>query len=163
MPDVICNTSPLQYLHQCGQLALLRLMYGTVTIPGAVAEEIEAGRKLKVSLPLIHSVPWLTVRPVPDIHSFPLTPDLGAGEIEVLMLAARTPDSVVVIDDALARRYAKLHGIRVTGTCGILVKAKQRGHLAAVAPILDRLDGLGFFLDRHTKDLVLNLAGEAQP
>jgi predicted nucleic acid-binding protein len=36
MPDrlVVCNTSPLLYLHQVGRLGLLRDLYGRVQILG---------------------------------------------------------------------------------------------------------------------------------
>lgn len=39
VPEVICDVSPIQYLHQDGHLDLLRLRYGTITIPTAVAVE----------------------------------------------------------------------------------------------------------------------------
>ncbi|MEO8426176.1 MAG: hypothetical protein ABI651_03605 [Verrucomicrobiota bacterium] len=51
MPEVICNTSVLQYLHQLGLLHLLRDLYGRVTIPQAVTREITAGLAQGVNLP----------------------------------------------------------------------------------------------------------------
>ncbi len=50
MPEVICNTSALQYLHQLGLLHLLRDLYGSVTVPEAVVREIAAGRQQGVDL-----------------------------------------------------------------------------------------------------------------
>lgn len=43
MPDVIADTSPLQYLHRLGLLDLLQHDYGTVVVPEAVVREIESG------------------------------------------------------------------------------------------------------------------------
>lgn len=42
MPEgrVVCNTSPLLYLHQVNQLELLSLLYGQVLIPPAVRAEL---------------------------------------------------------------------------------------------------------------------------
>ena len=53
MPDrlVVCNTSPLLYLHQVGRLDLLRDLYGRVQIPMAVRTELQAGAELGVSVP----------------------------------------------------------------------------------------------------------------
>ena len=43
MPEVIANTSPLQYLFQLGLLRLLPELYGEVLVPGAVAMEVHSG------------------------------------------------------------------------------------------------------------------------
>jgi predicted nucleic acid-binding protein len=39
VPEVVCDVSPIQYLHQAGLLGILRLRYGSITIPTAVAAE----------------------------------------------------------------------------------------------------------------------------
>ena len=36
MPKVICNTSPLQYLHQIGQMSILPALAGSILVPPAV-------------------------------------------------------------------------------------------------------------------------------
>jgi predicted nucleic acid-binding protein len=51
--------------------------------------------------------------------------------------------------------------LTATGTLGVLFKAKETGHLPAVAPVLDRLEYLRFRLDPETRRAVLELAGEA--
>ena len=89
------------------------------------------------------------------------SPTLGAGEREVLALGAETPDSLVILDDALARRYARLLNLTLTGTLGVVLKAKETGLLPAVAPVLDRLQTLRFRIDPDTRQAVLRLAGEA--
>jgi uncharacterized protein len=43
VPEVICDVSPIQYLHQVGLLDLLRLRYGAITIPPAVLVELREG------------------------------------------------------------------------------------------------------------------------
>jgi predicted nucleic acid-binding protein len=52
-------------------------------------------------------------------------------------------------------------GIRHRGTLGVLLDAKRAGLVAAVQPILDRLQSLDFRLDARTRRDVLELAGEA--
>jgi hypothetical protein len=62
-----------------------------------------------------------------------LVTDLGPGEREVLALALESPDSVCILDDALA----------------------------AVRPFLDQLQRLRFRLASYTRVAVLQLAGES--
>ena len=47
-----------------------------------------------------------------------------------------------------------------TGTAGVLLKAKQEGHVSAVAPLLNRLTQLGFRLGDAVKASILRLAQE---
>ena len=51
--------------------------------------------------------------------------------------------------------------LALTGTLGVLLKAKETGLLPAVAPVLERLEHLRFRLDPETRQAVLRLAGEA--
>jgi uncharacterized protein len=161
VPDVICDVSPLQYLHQVGLLDLLRAQYGTVMVPQAVVDELRAGTALAVDLPIIESLDWIKiVRPRGQVV-LPLVVDLGPGEREVLAVALENPGSLVVLDDAMARQYAKVLGVRLTGTLGVLLKAKEVGSLPSIAPVLDKLQALRFRIDPATRDAVLRLAGEA--
>jgi predicted nucleic acid-binding protein len=53
-----------------------------------------------------------------------------------------------------------LLGLTVTGTLGVLLRAKTEGHLPAVSPVVDKLEQLGFRLAPETRAGVLRLAGE---
>ena len=108
MPEAVCDVSPIQYLHQTGLLELLRLRYKSVTIPAAVAAELREGILRSVDLPAFESLEWIRVRQPTGRPLLPLVADLGAGEREVLALGVEIPDSLVILDDALARRYARL-------------------------------------------------------
>jgi uncharacterized protein len=57
MPEVIVDTSPLQYLHQLGLLDLLPYFYEEILIPESVVQEIAAGRALGVALPELIPIP----------------------------------------------------------------------------------------------------------
>lgn len=160
MPEVVADTSPLQYLYQTDLLDLLHNLYGRVTVPQAVAQELEEGRARGISLPDINALDWMRVEGAPGQSLLPLAADLGAGEREVLALAASIPDSLALLDDALARRYAQQLGVAFTGTLGVLLRAKESGHLDAIAPVLERLDALRFRLNQATRTAVLKLAGE---
>lgn len=160
MPEVIADTSPIQYLYQIGLLDVLNVLYGQITIPEAVAGELNVGRAHGLSLPDVPSISWMTVKRPQGQALLPLVPDLGPGEREAIALAIETNDSLLILDDALARKHAQLLGVAMTGTLGVLLKAKQTGHLKAVESALDHLEALGFYLDATTRSAVLKLAQE---
>ncbi len=160
MPEVICNTSPIQYLYQLGLLHVLEQLTKRVTVPPAVVDELAAGRAAGVNLPDLSVLPWVSVKAPASAAVLPLVTDLGPGETEVLALALEMRDAVAVIDDGLARRVAQTLHIRFTGTLGLLLDAKRAGLLPAVALVLDQLDTLGFRVAASTRAAVLELAGE---
>lgn len=138
MPEVVCNTSPLQYLHQIGQLRILPALAGSII-----------------------DLNWIQIRAPISVKAASLIADLGPGESQVLMLALETPGSIALLDDGLARRVAIARGIPIKGTLGLLLDAKRAGHITVVKPSLDKLQDLGFRLAEPTRAAVLKLAGES--
>ncbi|MBN2577510.1 MAG: DUF3368 domain-containing protein [Pirellulales bacterium] len=160
MPEIICNTSPLQYLYQLGALEILRKLVGRITVPSAVVEELAAGRKHGIDLPHVAALEWSTIRRPAGEADLPLAGELGPGETEVLLLALESPGAVIILDDLHARRIAETIGIKLTGTLGILRDAKRSGLVPSVSPLLDRLQELGFHLAAQTRIAVLRQVGE---
>jgi predicted nucleic acid-binding protein len=79
-PEVIVDTSPIQYLFQTGLLDLLPTLYGRVVVPEAVARELAVGRTQGVPLPNPRSYRWMRVRSVREPALLSITTDLGLGE-----------------------------------------------------------------------------------
>ena len=158
MPEVICNTSPLQYLHQIGQISILPALAGSIIVPPAVLAELDAGIAKGLDLPQPENLKWVKIRVPISATAASLITDLGPGESQVLMLALEVPGSVALLDDALARRVAIAP---IKGTLGLLLDAKHAGHLTVVRPSLDKLQDLGFRLAQPTREAVLKLAGES--
>ena len=155
---VICNTSAVFYLHRLQGLALLKELYGTIVVPQTVVAELEEGRKVGEDVPDLADHPWIEVRPVPRIIR--LLTDLGPGEAGVLALASEEAGALVILDDSLARRTADAQNIKATGTLGVLLKAKQEGHISEVGPLVEQLLELGFRLSTRLHRDILELAGE---
>ena len=84
MPEFICNTSPLQYLHQLGRLDLLPNLVSRVVVPTAVAAELAEGRRLGLDLPVPENLPWADLREAPVAPLLSLVAALGPGETAVL-------------------------------------------------------------------------------
>jgi predicted nucleic acid-binding protein len=162
MPDaVISNTSPRQYLYQLGQLDLLSRFYQHVTIPPAVAHEIAAGQALGIALPALPQVPWVQVQAPSSTQAWQVASSLGAGEREALALALTPPNALLLMDDGRGRRFGRLLRLRMTGTVGVLARAKQEGIVSRLAPLLDHLDALGFRLRPQARAMALTLVGES--
>jgi predicted nucleic acid-binding protein len=160
VPEVISDTSPLQYPFQADCLDLLPTLYGRVLVPAGVAAEVQKGRDLGMALPNLATLDWIRIESVNALPVKLLATDLGLGEREVLGLAKSRSESLAILDDGVARHHAKLLGLNFTGTLGVLLKAKEVGHLESVAPVVARLARLGFRLDPRTRAGVLRLAGE---
>jgi predicted nucleic acid-binding protein len=160
LPDVISDTSPLQYLHQLGLLRILPALLGHIVVPSSVERELLVGRELGIDLPDLPGLDWVDVRRPTSRPALPLINDLGPGETETLMLALEVPGSIVLLDDGLARRVAEGLEIPFTGPLGILLDAKKKGLVPAMLPLLDQLQRLRFRLSSQTRLTALQLADE---
>jgi uncharacterized protein len=89
VPEAICDTSPIQYLHQVGFLHLLPEFYTRIVVPPAVVDELDQGRAIGIDLPDIHALPWMKIQAPKGLEKVPTATDLGAGEKEVLALGCR--------------------------------------------------------------------------
>jgi predicted nucleic acid-binding protein len=139
LPEVISNTSPLQYLHQPGLLHILPALTGCIIIPPAVLQKIAAGQAQGISLPEPTHLDWIMVRRPASIAVLPLASGLGPGETECLALAIESTDAVVLLDDALARQTAVTCDIRHRGTLGVLLDVKRVGLVPTIIPLRDAL------------------------
>ena len=156
----ISNTSPLLYLHLINRLSLLQELYDEILIPPAVAAELAVGRNQGISVPDPEQISWLRIKSVNSTGLIPVVTDLGAGEAELIGLALENPGSRVILDDQLGRRIARLNNLKITGTVGVLLKAKELGQLSEIQSVIIALKQAGLWLDDALVDLILKKAGE---
>jgi predicted nucleic acid-binding protein len=156
----IVNASPVIFLTQIQALRLLKDLAGEVVIPTAVKHEVLAGAGYHDSLVPVEFPSWMVVRPdlplLPEVAGW----DLGAGESQVLVHAATSPDCEAVLDDLQARRCARGLGILTTGTLGILLRAKRAGLIPAARPLVEDLLYKGLYLSRAVVESALGEVGE---
>jgi len=153
----ICDTLPLLYLHLVGQLDLLHLLYSDIAIPPAVQSELVVGANQGVNVPL--QIPWIRVLPVQAQALMPIVTDLGLGESEVIGLALEHPGSRIIMDDQLGRHIAAANQMMLTGTLGVVLKAKQAGHLNEIKMLLNALSIAGLWMsDRLVESIQANEA-----
>ena len=158
MDKVIVNSSPVIGLANIGKLDILRQMYGAITIPQAVFDEIKSP---SVQRQVNANRDWIRVEQINDASQKQMyRAKLHAGEVEVMILAQEKKADLVILDDNAAKKTAKFLGLRVIGTLGILVLAKTRGYIKDASPFLDALKRDGFFVSDDLCDLVLRQADE---
>ena len=157
---VVVNTAPIIALSLVGELGLLRSLYDEVIVPSAVEAEVLAGGRDGIGSSELIEASWLRVTSLQDARRADLLADLNRGEAEVLALAQELNADLVIIDERLARLHAKRLGLTLTGTLGVLLRAKQLGHVKAVAPLIDRLRQGGIHLGDLLVTEVLALADE---
>lgn len=167
MPDsarrvVVVNSTPIITLAIVDQLALLRDLYDTVLIPTAVRREVEAGGPNRAGAPQLAAAPWIRSVELHDPRRADLLSDLDRGEAEVIALAQERDADLVVIDERLGRRHTKRLGLHLTGTLGVLLKAKREGMLSEVGPVLEAIRQGGVRLADSLVEEVLVLAGEGE-
>lgn len=161
MRKVIVNATPLIALCHVEQLSLLRKLYGEIDIPQAVYDEISAKEDSVCRKEIERSLEWITIRKVKEDGRKQLfKAQLHAGEVEVMMLALEQNADVAVIDDKCAKNFAKQLGIPVTGTLGVLVKAKQCGYIDKLKPILEALLEKNIYISQEVITLCLKQVGE---
>jgi predicted nucleic acid-binding protein len=157
---VVVNATPIIALALIGKLDLLRQLYGQVVAPRAVEAEVVAGGGGGIGSAALRGATWLRVSSLQDPRRADLLPDLDRGEAEVIALAQELNADLVIIDERLARRHAKRLGLPLTGTLGVLLKAKQLGLVDAVAPLIEELRLGGIRLSDAVAAEVLDLADE---
>ncbi len=157
----VVNTSPLVFLGNLGRLELLRHEGREVYIPRAVAEEIAEKPDAAAQAVQAACATWMQVRNVTDQTAMTLVQAaLHKGEAEAIVLATELHVERLVLDDQDARRFAARCGLKIIGTLGILLAAKQRGAIVSLREEIDALIALGFRVNPQLVTAVLQSAGE---
>ncbi len=134
---VVSDTSPVTNLIQTGHLFILRELFTEVIIPKTVFEELcrSAGHK-----DILESSQWIKVKTVVDIVNVELLKkDLDPGEAEAIVLAKELKSDILIIDERKGRNTAINYGLRITGLLGVIIKAKKKGLISELKPLLDKL------------------------
>jgi predicted nucleic acid-binding protein len=100
------------------------------------------------------------MRALQDPRRADLLSDLDRGEAEVIALAQEISADLVVIDERLGRRHARRLGLRLTGTLGVLLKAKEQLLVTEIKPLVEQLQHGGIRLGDAVVVQALKLADE---
>lgn len=164
-PPVVADAGPLIGLARVGLLDLLRHLYGKVLIPAQVLEELQIAEDRPGSRALRAAVQegWLESAALATGDELePLSLALGPGEAGAILLSGQRPYRFLLLDERRGRTVAKRRGLRVVGTGGVLLAAKQQGLLSRVSQALDQLAKSGYRLAPELQKQILILAGEGE-
>ena len=160
MRKVVVNSTPLIALSKAGNLNVLEKMYEHIIIPRAVFNEVTAKDDAVRTL-LLQSSDWIEIQDIKDSSKKMIFKSrLHDGEVEVMILAEEIGADLVVIDDYAARKTAEYIGLKLTGTIGVLIKAKQNGLLDRVMPIVEIMEQNGIFYSEKLKQQIRNIVEE---
>ena len=159
MRKIVSNTTPILSLLKINKLNLLKKLYGQIIIPFAVYQEIENGKE-KHYYQDLSSVDWIEIKKIKNPGSKNFIFDLDDGEAEVMILANEIDADLVIIDEIIGRRYAKQLDLKITGTLGVLLKAKKEGYILSVEELLTELTQKGTWLNPKLITKVLQIANE---
>lgn len=151
---VVANSSPLIALDRIGQLPLLPVLLIKIHIPRAVRQEVFEQNPLP---------DWIVERPLRQpIASRITSARLGPGEREAVALALELSAAEVIIDDLAARRLAYALQVPVIGTLGLLLRAKKRGLIPLIRPLVEALQDHEFHASARLVEGIFAAAGEGE-
>lgn len=151
MPKIIISdTSCLIILSKIGELDLLRQLYNTVTITQDIW--LEYGEQLP---------DWIEVQRANDRYRQQLLEmQIDKGEASAIALALETVDNIVILDDWKARKLAERLGLTVTGTLGVIIRAKNTGLIPSIKPYLEMIKNTNFRISEELEQTALKEASE---
>ncbi|MCD6264756.1 MAG: DUF3368 domain-containing protein [Deltaproteobacteria bacterium] len=162
MQRVVSNSSPLIHPAKIERTELLKEYFQAITIPEAVYKECVVEGKDREEVQLIKNASWIRVLRVEDRKLVKLLrSSLDDGESEAIALSLEIGADLVLLDDSDARGKARLFGLEITGTVGILLRAKKEKKIEFLREDLRRLKETGFWIRDDLGMKLLEEVGEA--
>jgi predicted nucleic acid-binding protein len=147
---IISDTSCLIVLSKIGALELLQKVYGHIITTSDIAKEFGE------SLP-----EWVIIKEVVDIFKQKILElQIDKGESSAIALAIEMTDCTLILDDFKARKIAQQLGLTITGTIGVIVKAKLEGKIASITPYLEAIKSTNFRISTEIEQQALKEANE---
>ena len=152
---IIGDSSALVALSIMDRLDLLESVFEKIYVPQAVYDEVAVSdkphsAKLKV---------FLTGKVV-DVELNISKIGLGNGELEAISLYKKMGADFLLVDDKRAKSFAKLNGINVIGSLGVMVLAKELGKVKSIKDDLKKLLKSDVFVSKNLIERVLISVGE---
>jgi predicted nucleic acid-binding protein len=156
MLKVVSNTTPLIALSKISKLHLLRDLYNIIIIPTAVYEEYQNGKDKDFYVD-ISRIDWIKIIAIESQKASEYILDLDRGEAEAIVLAEEMNADLLLMDEISGRQYARLKSLKITGTIGVLLKAREKKLIPAVIPLAMELRSKGIWLNdkiiNHIKEI----------
>ncbi len=159
--EIVINTGPLlAIIAGIGDLTFLERLYKRILVPFEVCREIEAGGSSGFGVTEFRRTGFLEKRStLIKITPF-LQNALDLGEASVIQLALDENIQTVCIDETVGRRIARLNGLNLTGSIGVLIRAKQDGFDFSMREAIRRMEAHCIYLSQKVVDFALKQVKE---
>ena len=159
---VVADAGPLIHLAAIGQLDLVRRLSPAVLVPRAVFDEVVVVGAGLPGAAEVGAATWITVVSPANLEVLAtlLAGGLHRGEAEAIAVAVERRADRLLIDERQGRLTAEALGVPVVGSVGVLIAAKVRGDIAAIAPLLLALRSSGLWVSDALVSAVLASVGE---
>lgn len=155
---VFSNTTPLIALSAINQLELLPRLFGQIYLTDEVISECSAGGRIFVQN--LRELAWVThttYRPTMMPH---ILLELDWGEKSTILAAQEHQADLVLIDEKLGRNVAEYLGLRVSGTLGVLLKAKRVNLIPSFRQAANSMREQGIFFQPKLIERLAATVGE---
>jgi predicted nucleic acid-binding protein len=147
LKTIVTNTTPLIALTAAtGSLDVLKFLYNRVVVPLEVQNELRAAGLQAVGVKALNDATWLDCQTSEVAVSSYLANTLDRGEAATIQTALNLNIPLVCVDEVVGRRVARLSGLTLTGSIGVLLKAKQQGYEVSMPQAVARMREHGIWL-----------------
>jgi len=155
---VFSNTTPFIAFASIDKITLLPQVFESIYIAESVYEECAEGGP--VFVPDLKQEPWINIVADDNAVSLPVQFELDRGEKQTIALALQHDADVILMDERIGRRVAEYFGIRVTGTLGVLAKAKSMGLISSFHETAMDMRAQGIFFNVNLITRLATYLGE---
>ncbi len=150
MPKVVLlDASCLIVFHKILKMELLKEVYPNLGVTSEVAKEFKL--KLPDSFNILEAN---------NNYRKLLETQLDSGEASMIAFALENSNTLLILDDQKARKLAKKLKLTISGTLGVISKAKKLGLISEVRPLLDEIRKTDFRLSKELIQKFLKLNNE---
>jgi predicted nucleic acid-binding protein len=145
MAVVIADASPLIALAKINQLEILPTLFSTIQITKAVTDECLLRQSIDAErIANALQAGWLQCIDNP-ILKHQLSRSLGLGEQTSIEYALQADSkTLLIMDDALARKQALRLNLSLIGTAAVLFMAQRKGLIASAEDLITELNQVGY-------------------
>lgn len=152
MPEkiVIADTSCLIALTNIEAINVLKELYQEIFITEEISNEFGD-----------HVPNWMKIEKVKNNNYKKILDQiLDPGEASAIALALDFDNVLLILDDLKGRKEAEKLGFKITGTLGVLFKAKQLGIINELKVYLEKLKNVGFRISENIEREILKKSNE---
>ena len=146
-------------LAKANRLVLLRDLFVEIVVPSTVVYELRAKNSVESQAIEKALESWLRPMEHNNEQAVAEATFLGLGERQAIGLAIARSDRVL-LDDRKAREFAKSKGVKVLGTMGVLILAKEARLILSVREVAEGMMRHGYWISPDLFRRALILAKE---